>query len=265
MFQRAVGPTLKHLDPLIKFFTSSLRLGSNFRLSGSGLVDGGTSIPSSPHSWFLQLSSRSPPSSSSTSFASFLHLLANALKMWKGTKDYERLCSRLFISLPSSKLAGLSSEYSLHHTSSILLALVHSGELKAEPLIHQLVKAAEKPGGIPLHLAKQRIGFTLALLLVDQGKSASEVAGLISRMVGEAVAEFQAVQYRESEKIGARRRMVDLVAGWRTGLEEVIGRTWDLETGEEMLLGDWIPTFLKVACEQEIASMCKTISSFLCR
>ena len=116
-----------------------------------------------------------------------------------------------------------------------------------------------------MHLAKQRIGFTLALLLVDQGKSASEVAGLISRMVGEAVAEFQAVQYRESEKIGARRKMVDLVAGWRAGLEEVIGRTWDLETGEEMLLGDWIPTFLKVACEQEIASMCKTISSFLCR
>ena len=116
-----------------------------------------------------------------------------------------------------------------------------------------------------MHLAKQRTGFTLALLLVDQGKSASEVAGLISWMVGEAVAEFQAVQYRESKKIGARRIMVDLVACWRTGLEEVIKRTWDLETGEEMLLGDWIPTFLKVACEQEIASMCKTISSFLCR
>ena len=116
-----------------------------------------------------------------------------------------------------------------------------------------------------MHLAKQRIGFTLALVLVDQGKSASEVAGLISGMVGEAVAEFKLVQYRESEKIWARRRMGDLVAGWRVGLEEVIARTWHLETGEEMLLGDWISTFLEVACEQEIASICKTIGIFLCR
>ena len=116
-----------------------------------------------------------------------------------------------------------------------------------------------------MHLAKQRIGLTLALVLVDQGKSAAEVASLVSGMVGEAVAEFEAVQYRESEKIGARRRMVDLVAGWRVGVEEVMAKTGNFETGEEMLLGDWISTFLEVACEQEIANMCKTISSFLLR
>ena len=116
-----------------------------------------------------------------------------------------------------------------------------------------------------MHLAKQRIGLTLALAQVNQGKSAAEMASLVSRMVGEAVAEFHSVQFRESEKIGARRRMVDLVAGWRVGLEEVIGRAWNLETGVEMLLGAWIPTFLEVACEQEIASMCKTITIFICR
>ena len=187
--------------------------------------------------------------------------------MWKGTKDHDRLCNRLIISLQaqSSELAGLSSEYSLHHISSILLVLVLSGEVKAVLHIQQIVKSPQNPGGVQLHLAKQRIGFTLALVLIDQGKSASEVAGLVSGMVGEAVAEFKLVQYRESEKIGARRRMIDLVAGWRVGLEEVIARTLKLETGEEMLLGDWISTFLSVACEVEIASICKTIGIFLCR
>ena len=117
-----------------------------------------------------------------------------------------------------------------------------------------------------MHLAKQRIGLTLALVLVDQGKSAAEVASLVSGMVGEAVAEFKAVQYRESEKIGARRRMVDLVEGWRVGVEEVMGSDKQyFKTGEEMLLGDWISTFLEVACEQEIANMCKTIGRFLLR
>ena len=264
----AAGPRLELLHELVKYFTDPLRLGSNFRLSGSGLIDGGTSIPSSPQSWFLQLSSSSPPSSSSTSFASFTHLLENALRVWKGTKDYDRLCNRLAINLHSKlKLADLSSEYSLHHMSSILLVLVACGQGElAGPMIHQLVNAAQKPGGVQLHLAKQRIGLTLALVLVDQGKSAAEVASLVSGMVGEAVAEFEAVQYRESEKIGARRRMVDLVAGWRVGVEEVMGRTWqNFKTGEEMLLGDWISTFLEVACEQEIANMCKTIGRFLLR
>ena len=253
---------------LLKYFTNPLRLGSNFRLSGSGLIEGGTSIPSSPQSWFRQLSSSSPPSSSSTSFASFLHLLKNALRVWKGTKDFERLSNRLSISL-KTKLADLdlSSEYSLHHMSSILLVLVLNGLKWAGPHIQQLVTAAQKPGGVQLHLAKQRIGLTLALVLVNQGESAAEVASLVSGIVGEAVAEFKAVQYRESEKIGARRRMVDLVAGWRDGLVEVIGSTEASRVGstEEMLLGDWISTFLDVACEQEIGNMCKTISSFISR
>merc|ERR1719462_945059 len=87
--QRAAGPSLKHLGVLVKYFTQPPRLGSNFRLSGSGLIEGGTSIPSSPHSWFLQLTSTSSPTSSSTSFTFFLHLMANALKMWKSTKDHD--------------------------------------------------------------------------------------------------------------------------------------------------------------------------------
>ena len=252
---------------LVRYFTNPLRLGSNFRLSGSGLIEGGSSIPSSPQSWFSQLSSSSPPSSSSTSFASFLHLLENALRVWRGTKDYDRLSNRLSITL--SKLADLdlTSEYSLHHMSSILLVLVLNGLKWAGPHIQQLVTAAQKPGGVQLHLAKQRIGVTLALVLVNQGESAAEVASLVSGIVGEAVAEFKAVQYRESEKIGARRRMVDLVAGWRVGLVEVIGSTEASRVGstEEMLLGDWISTFLDVACEQEIGNMCKTISSFISR
>ena len=118
-----------------------------------------------------------------------------------------------------------------------------------------------------MHLAKQRIGLALVMVLVEQGESVSEVGGLISKMVCEAVAEYKECHQRESENIGARRRMVDLVAGWRAGLEEVIGRTWKLETGEEMLLGDalWFGTFLDLATEQETVSMCKVVGNLITR
>lgn len=238
------------------------------------MIEGGTKIPSTPKLWLANLSSFSSlPSSTSTSFTFFLHLLAAALKKCKGTKDYERLCNWIFVSLGRNNekkikmLTDLSSEYSLHHAASILLLLVVSGEPRAATQICELVKAPQKPGGVQLHLAKQRIGLALVMVLVEQGESVSEVGGLISKMVCEAVAEYKECHQRESENIGARRRMVDLVAGWRAGLEEVISRTWKLETGEEMLLGDalWFGTFLDLATEQETVSMCKVIGNLITR
>ena len=159
-----------------------------------------------------------------------------------------------------------TSEYFLHHASSLLLLLVLNEESRqAESLICEIVGSDQVRGGVQLHLAKQRIGLTLALTLVEQGRSASTVLGLVSKMIGEATSAFQEVRYRESENIGARRRLVDLVAGWRTGVEEIINATINLKSGEEELLGNWISSFLEISCEQETASVCKIIGILITR
>ena len=159
-----------------------------------------------------------------------------------------------------------TSEYFLHHASSLLLLLVLNEEsTQAENLICEIVGSDQVRGGVQLHLAKQRIGLTLALTLVEQGKSASTVLGLVSKMIDEATSAFQEVRYRESENIGARRRLVDLVAGWRVGVEEIINATINLKSGEEELLGNWISSFLEISCEQETASVCKVIGILITR
>ena len=159
-----------------------------------------------------------------------------------------------------------TSEYFLHHASSLLLLLVFNEEsTQAESLICEIVGSDQVRGGVQLHLAKQRIGLTLALTLVEQGRSASTVLGLVSKMIGEATSAFQEVRYRESENIGARRRLVDLVAGWNVGVEEIINATINLKSGEEELLGDWISSFLEISCEQETASVCKVIGILITR
>ena len=149
--QVAAGPNLELLYDLIRFFTDSKRLGFNYRLPG--LVDGGTKIPSSPNSWLQQLKSlaSTPPISTTSSFASFLHIIAAALKTWKVTekKKIVKLDNNVcHVRLKSANIVPdkHTSEYFLHHASSLLLLLV----LNEESGVSILMSYGENPHYVKL-------------------------------------------------------------------------------------------------------------------
>ena len=221
---------------------------------------GGTPLPSSPSAWLRLVKELAPPAAPHASSAfTFLQVLVGALQASRG-KDAERVFNRVLLKLPEPKLGQLT-EYGLLHAGSLLLALRRAGERRAGELLVKLLSLPGLPAVNPPRKTRLTCSLALCLLLVQEGEDMGEVGRLATAMVGQAVAAWGADQNNVSKKVV----MKEMVSVWRKGVEEVVGASWGLVTGEEGLVGEWLPAYLSLCSDGESAWLCRSLTAVVTR
>ncbi|XP_065225939.1 protein MMS22-like [Planococcus citri] len=240
-------------EPLIllwEYFHKKLNL--QFFIPG-GNIGGLAVISKSALGLLTQINSRldtAKPERNADSFHLFLRLLGRSLRKWQETpRFWNQLKGRIYSKFSAAKLATLN-ETGLYHFIALFITLAMTADLQeVSTKLQSFLKL------LPLdsldHKRLQlvwKVHISLVLLFAERNQDISGVSNSLLDMVDSAAAQHDCL---------------NLMRIFSEGFQDLIDCTNNLELGQYIFIGNWIPQYLSICGESDANRLLESLLTLI--